>query len=138
MCRGIWTAASAQAKRRANQEITGRSFAVDARHGGPLLAANLLGTGERYGYAFLLQQALLARGPVEQLHIDIMCKWRPWAAKLVEGLQAVPLPHPDAHTQALAHGVREHAPVIAAMRQVNSAAHGQLHAQSCQVCVCVE
>lgn len=59
-CRGLWAAAgTANQRRRANQHITGRSFAVDARHGGPLAAANLVGTGELYAYALCLVSRLL-------------------------------------------------------------------------------
>jgi hypothetical protein len=36
----------------------------------------MIKTGERYGYAFDLALALMARlGGLQQLHLDVMCKW---------------------------------------------------------------
>lgn len=130
VCRSLWTAASAsQQRRRANQDITGRSVATDARHGGPLVAANLIGTGERYGYAFALVLELLQRpGGLRQLHIDIMCKWQPWSEKVLQALIANPAVAPDLKSR-----VQELRAAFLAVRKVNAAAHGNLHAQHCQV-----
>lgn len=64
--------------------------ATDARHGGPIAAANLIGSGERYGYAFHLAAYNLMCSDLQQLHIDIMCKWGPWSVRAVEALQQPP------------------------------------------------
>ena len=93
-------------------------------------AANLLGTGERYAYAVSLLVDILASGvEVTQVHIDIMCKWKPWAVNLMQRLHE--LPRPLTRWQAAVLAVQAQ---WQQMRMVNSAAHGNLHAQSCQVC----
>lgn len=137
-CRGLWAAAgTANQRRRANQHITGRSFAVDARHGGPLAAANLVGTGELYAYALCLVSRLLElKGGLRQLHIDIMCKWRPWSSKVLEQLagasdSADPVVQ-QLHQRLMANNEAE-LQTWRNMRMVNAAAHGSLHGQSCQV-----
>jgi hypothetical protein len=134
----MWAAAgTSNQRRRANQHITGRSVAVDARHGGPLAAANLVGTGELYAYALCLVSHLLERqGGLRQLHIDIMCKWRPWSSKVLDQLEgATDSDDPVVqrlHQQLMANN----GAALQAwrnMRMVNAAAHGSVHAQSCQV-----
>jgi len=137
-CRGMWAAAgTANQRRRANQHITGRSLAVDARHGGPLAAANLVGTGELYAYALCLVSRLLElKGGLRQLHTDIMCKWRPWSTKVLDQLAGAsdssdPVVQ-QLHQRLLANNEAE-LQAWRNMRMVNAAAHGSLHAQSCQV-----
>lgn len=112
-------------------------MAVDARHGGPLAAVNLVGTGELYAYAFLLVSHLLKRqGVVRQLHIDIMCKWRPWCLKVLDLLHRA-MDSDDPVVQQLSQQLmaNNEADLQAwrNMRMVNAAAHGSLHSQSCQV-----
>ncbi|WIA37247.1 hypothetical protein OEZ86_014193 [Tetradesmus obliquus] len=81
VCNGLWAAASdGQQRRQAQQEITGRCVATDARHGGPIAAANLIGSGERYGYAFHIAAQNLMTSGLQQLHIDIMW-WTSGCAK---------------------------------------------------------
>ena len=134
----MWAAAgTGNQRRRANQHITGRSVAVDARHGGPLAAANLVGTGELYAYALCLAAHLLERqGGLRQLHIDIMCKWRPWSSKVLDKLAGA-ADNEDPGVQRLHQQLMaNNAAALQAwrnMRMVNAAAHGSLHAQSCQV-----
>jgi hypothetical protein len=111
--------------------------ATDARHGGPLAAANLLGSGELYGYALCLVLHLQQYpGGLKQLHIDIMCKWKPWSRGIVERVLSA-----EDSTDPVITGLRtqlqaDDAALAQAwqnMRQVNAAAHGNLHAQDCQV-----
>jgi hypothetical protein len=52
----------------------------------------LIGSGERYGYAFHLAAYNLMCSDLQQLHIDVMCKWAPWSERAVEALQQYPLP----------------------------------------------
>ncbi|WIA20213.1 hypothetical protein OEZ85_006056 [Tetradesmus obliquus] len=76
ICNGLWAAASdGQQRRQAQQKITGRCVATDARHGGPIAAANLIGSGEHYGYAFHIAAHNLMTSGLQQLHIDIMCQF---------------------------------------------------------------
>ncbi len=111
--------------------------ATDARHGGPIAAANIVQTGERFGYAFHLALLLLGYpGGLSQLHIDIMCKWAPWSQRVVDAL----VDHPvgaaaasDERVQQLAEKVLEHRCGLDAMRKALSYVHGIMHAVNCQV-----
>jgi hypothetical protein len=113
--------------------------ATDARHGGPLAAANLLGSGELYGYALRLVLHLQQYpGGLKQLHIDIMCKWKPWSAGVINRVLAA-----ENSTDPVIRELRQllqadggaMAQALQSMRKVNAAAHGNLHAQDCQVLV---
>lgn len=110
--------------------------ATDARHGGPIAAANIIQTGERYGYAFHLALLLLGYpGGLAQLHIDIMCKWAPWSKRVVDALVDLPLGAlaTDERVQRLAEQVLQHRGGLNAMRKVLFYAHGIMHAVNCQV-----
>jgi hypothetical protein len=65
------------------------SAATDARHGLPICAANLINSGERYAYGFHLLAARLLQPPwsVQQVHMDVMCKWEPWCRRTLDVLQ---------------------------------------------------
>jgi hypothetical protein len=54
------------------------------RHGIAVKAANILKTGERYGYAHLLYTATLLPKKPSTLYIDVMCKWDKWCNKALE------------------------------------------------------
>jgi hypothetical protein len=139
-CGGHWAAASNSSRRREKQEITGRYFLTDARHGGPVAALNQIRTGERYSYALTLALAAAAQQVgLRQLHIDIMCKWAVWLHRLNSNIQhlrstgqlgadAAVLNLSDRLAQLSSSGQD-----ICSTRLVHSAAHGSLHAQSCQV-----
>lgn len=110
--------------------------ATDARHGGPLAAANLIASGERYGYAFHLVVYRLLPKDLKQLHIDIMCKWGPWCDRTLDAL--LPPPPATATQQqrqrlqdllSLVQGANN----IREVRKVLSQAHGSLHSQACQI-----
>ncbi|WIA38925.1 hypothetical protein OEZ86_005078 [Tetradesmus obliquus] len=134
VCRGIWTAAgNSNSGRHAKQDITGRVVATDARHGGPLLAANMIKSGERYGYAFGLALELMQRpGGLAQLHLDIMCKWEPWQRRVMAALA-----NWDGPMDGLVAELRDRVSPLSGsfdeMRKVLSYAHGTLHAMNCQV-----
>lgn len=107
--------------------------ATDARHGGPLLAANMIKTGERYGYAFGLALELMQRpGGLAQLHLDIMCKWEPWQRRVMAALA-----NWDGPLDGLVAELRDRVSPLSGsfdeMRKVLSYAHGTLHAMNCQV-----
>jgi hypothetical protein len=107
--------------------------ATDARHGGPLLAANMIKTGELYGYAFDLVLAMLERpGGLQQLHLDIMCKWEPWQRRVMDALAHLDGPQ-DAAVTELRERVSPLLGSFAGMRKVLSYAQGTLHAINCQV-----
>lgn len=156
-CGGHWAAAANQARRREKQEVTGRYFLTDARHGGPVAALNQIRTGERYSYALTLGLAAAAQhAGVGQYHIDIMCLWAKWFQRVnnaVQQLEVVahgpdttPDPEPAADPNAvqdtsrdadvvqdLAARMRGPGRDLLRARLVHSAAHGALHAQPCQV-----
>lgn len=140
-CRGHWAAASNQARRRDKQEITGRFFMTDARHGIPVAALNQIRTGERYSYALTLGMAAAAQqAGLRQLHIDIMCKWAPWLRRVHTKAQQL---RSSGQMQSQSTDVQQLPDRLAALntlgrglsgaRLVHSAAHGSLHAQACQV-----
>jgi hypothetical protein len=110
--------------------------ATDARHGGPIAAANLIDSGERYGYAFHLAAYHLMCSDVQQLHIDIMCKWGPWSDRAVAALQQTQLP---AGTPEQQMRMRELRALMCDrgswvnVRKALSHAHGTLHSQACQM-----
>ena len=142
-CRGHWAAASNQARRRDKQEITGRYFMTDARHGIPVAALNQIRTGERYSYALTLGMVAAAQqAGLRQLHIDIMCKWGPWLQRVHTKAQQL---RSSGQMQSQSAEVQQLSDRLAALntrgqglsgaRLVHSAAHGSLHAQPCQVWV---
>lgn len=107
--------------------------ATDARHGGPLLAANMIKTGERYGYAFALALAMMeCPGGLQQLHLDVMCKWDPWQRHALAA-PADPAGPQDAAVTELRDRVSPLLSRFESMRKVLSYAHGTLHAMNCQV-----
>jgi hypothetical protein len=110
--------------------------ATDARHGGPIAAANLIGSGERYGYAFHLAAYNLMCSDVQQLHIDIMCKWGPWSDRAVAALQQTQLPAGTPEQQTRMRELRAlmcDRSSWANVRKALSHAHGTLHSQACQL-----
>jgi hypothetical protein len=130
--------------------------ATDARHGGPIAAANLIDSGERYGYAFHLAAYHLMCSDLQQLHIDIMCKWAPWSERAVKALQQHEPPagpqqqgpqqqqqqqEQQQQQQQLAKHVRiqELRDLVCnggglnSVRKALSQAHGTLHSQACQI-----
>lgn len=139
-CGGHWSAATNQAQRREKQEITGRYFLTDARHGGPVAALNQVRTGERYSYALTLALAAAAHQTgLAQLHIDIMCKWAGWLRRVSSKAQQLQASNPAATdpnvrdlSDRLEH-LRMSGKDLCSCRLVHSAAHGSLHAPSCQV-----
>lgn len=142
-CGGHWAAATNQARRREKQEVTGRYFLTDARHGGPVAALNQIRTGERYSYALTLGLAAAAEQTgLQQLHIDIMCKWAGWLQRLSSTVTSLPPDGQlaaDAAVQSLSARLAQLRGLgkdICKIRLVHSAAHGSLHAQSCQVGLC--
>lgn len=106
--------------------------AVDARHGIPLAAANLIKTGERYGYAHYLAHKVLMPKGLEQLHLDIQCKWSRWAKRLQEAVQ-VQVAHGGAAASAAAECILQSKQQFDGLRLVLSHAHGLLHGPWCQV-----
>lgn len=110
------------------------STATDARHGLVKVAANLKGSGERYGYALhLLVYHLETCG---QLHMDIMCKWRPWLQRAVLALLQEPPADASAELRARIQQLRQlvtAADNYEGVRMVLSNAHGTLHSLHCQV-----
>jgi hypothetical protein len=107
--------------------------ATDARHGGPLMAVNMIKTGERYGYAFDLPLALMEHpGGLQQLHLDIMCEWEPWQRRALAAL-ADPAGPQGAAINELRDGVLPLLDRLEKMGKVLSYAHGTLHAMNCQV-----
>jgi hypothetical protein len=142
-CRGHWAAAKNQARRRDRQEVTGRFFLTDARHGGPVAALNQIRTGERYSYALTLALAAASQQVgLHQLHIDIMCKWAGWLQRLdgmVRQPQLLGQHATDPDVLDLAERfekLRSSGRDLCSARLVHAAAHGSLHAQSCQVRNC--
>ena len=137
-CGGHWSAATNQARRREKQEITGRYFLVDARHGGAVAALNQIRTGERYSYALTLALAAAAHQTgLAQLHIDIMCKWAVWLRRVSsKALQATAQAATDSNVRDLSDRLERlsmSGKDLCSCRLVHSAAHGSLHAPSCQV-----
>jgi len=139
-CGGHWAAASNSKQRRDKQEVTGRYFLTDARHGGPVAALNQIRTGERYSYALTLALAAAAQQVgLRQLHIDIMCKWAVWLQRLnshIQQLRSTGQHSADAAVLSLSDRLAQLSSSgkdICSTRLVHSAAHGSLHAQSCQV-----
>lgn len=105
-----------------------------------MAALNQIRTGERYSYALTL--ALLAaaqQAGVRQLHIDIMCKWAGWLQRLSnkeQQLRSTGQHSADAEVLSLSdrlQQLRSGGTDLCKARLVHSAAHGSLHAQSCQV-----
>lgn len=93
----------------------------------------MIKTGERYGYAFDLALALMARpGGLQQLHLDVMCKWDPWQRHALAALSDPAAPQ-DAAVTELRDRVLPLLSRFEDMRKVLSYAHGTLHAMNCQV-----
>jgi hypothetical protein len=103
------------------------------------VAANLVGSGERYAYAlhllvFYLQHCM-------QLHIDIMCKWGPWLQRTVAALlRDIPADTDTALRERilLLRQLVTTANSFMGVRKVLSHAHGTLHSLHCQVCLVLD
>jgi hypothetical protein len=103
------------------------------------VAANLVGSGERYAYALHLLVFFLQY--CTQLHIDIMCKWGPWLQRTVTALLRDPLADADAALRERILLLRQlvtSANSFTGVRKVLSHAHGTLHSLNCQVCVVLD
>ena len=106
-------------------------FAAVCRHQVPVVAVNLIRTGERYAYShFLLTERLLASNPPTFIHQDIACKLSPWRHKVAAAFEREEL-----DLSATAAGQRIAATTSAASRIVDvlPEAHGLLHSWACQV-----
>jgi hypothetical protein len=95
----------------------------------------MINSGERYGYAFHLAAYNLMCSGLQQLHIDVMCKWGPWSDRVVEALQQQ---HPRATQQQRERLEELRTRVLgsdawAGVRKALSHAHGTLHSTACQI-----
>jgi hypothetical protein len=76
-------------------------LAGTCRHQIPQKMANIIGTGERYAYAhFLMLSHFLPKRKVRNVHMDIMCKFSPYATNVKTVLSNLPTIHEDVeHTE---------------------------------------
>jgi hypothetical protein len=85
-CGGEWKkAANSDRSSKKNLSIGGRMLA-SCNHMVIYAAVNMLGTGEKYAYVYLIFYLYFVKHQVKAVYGNLMCKWYPWMQKLVEKL----------------------------------------------------
>jgi Kyakuja-Dileera-Zisupton transposase len=105
--------------------ISGRVFA-GCNHMIVSKAINMLGTGEKYAYIYLMFKKYFAKRGVRTVFGDVMCKWHPWLVSTVEKLVDHPVPNNAEVPILTKEELDQHQPVVAGV-------HAKAHSWNCQV-----
>jgi hypothetical protein len=129
-----WKKGSDGSKKYAGLSTSGRVFA-GCNHMIVMAAVNMLGTGEKYAYIYLMfKRYFVARG-VRTVFGDVMCKWYPWLESVVKKLENFIGPLNTNVPTLTEEELKQCDPVVAGL-------HALLHGWYCQVCCafhgCVE
>jgi Kyakuja-Dileera-Zisupton transposase len=120
-----WKKGSDGSKKYAGLSTSGRVFA-GCNHMTVMAAVNMLGTGEKYAYIYLMLKRFFAAPGVHTVFGDVMCKWYPWLTSIVQKLADGPPPNPANVPILTKEELEPLDPVVAGL-------HALLHGWHCQV-----
>jgi hypothetical protein len=81
-CGGNWKKAEDSSHKYEGLAVSGRYFA-GCNHQMIHFVVNMMGTGEKYAYFYLVFLKYFAARNVEVIYGDLMCKWYPWLKRVV-------------------------------------------------------